>query len=107
MTSRPSLDGISVEVMEAIVTLLELRDTCSLRLTAREVTAKSSHGMFKTHFRNKKIKLTAGEQLQEFVCMTQPEQVGCLVEHLTLVDLPASRDQGVGNKIRLSSLGRP
>lgn len=101
MPSHTRLTGLPAEVMEGIVTLLELRDICSLRLTAGEVAAKSSQGWFKKHFRTKTIELKAPGQLEEFVCMTQSKQLGCLVQHLTLVGgLPTSpdHDQGAGEQ---------
>ncbi|KFY69308.1 hypothetical protein V496_00352 [Pseudogymnoascus sp. VKM F-4515 (FW-2607)] len=92
MDLRPRLDGIPMEIMENIVTLLALSDTCSLRLTGREVSTKSSQGIFKSHFRNKTITTSSTEQLHRAVSMTQRQGFGCLLEHLTLVGLPKSRN---------------
>ncbi|KFY68855.1 hypothetical protein V496_00745 [Pseudogymnoascus sp. VKM F-4515 (FW-2607)] len=92
MDLRPRLDGIPMEIVENIVTLLALSDTCSLRLTGREVSAKSSQGIFKSHFRNKTITTSSSEQLHRAVSMTQRHGFACLLEHLTLVGLPKSRN---------------
>lgn len=91
MDLHPGLDGIPVEIMEDIVTLLALPDICSLRLTGREVNSKSSQGIFKSYFRNKTITMSDSEQLHHAVHMTQRQKFGCLVEHLTLVG--TSRNQ--------------
>ncbi|KFX98829.1 hypothetical protein V490_02088 [Pseudogymnoascus sp. VKM F-3557] len=92
MDLRPRLDDIPMEIMENILTLLALSDTCSLRLTGRKVSAKSSQGIFKSHFRNKTITMSSSEQLHRAVSMTQRQGFGCLLEHLTLVGLPKSRN---------------
>lgn len=106
MPSRLRLGSLPVEVLEVIAALLELRDLCSLRLTEGDVAAKYSQGLFKTHFRTKTIKLTALDQLVEFVCMTQPEQLGCLVEHLTLVGAPTSLHRGAAEQDTAERLGQ-
>ncbi|KFY32971.1 hypothetical protein V495_08553 [Pseudogymnoascus sp. VKM F-4514 (FW-929)] len=90
MASRPRLDGIPMEIMENIVTLLAFSDICSLRLTGCKVSAKSSGGFFKSHFRNKTITMSSSEQLHEAVSMTQRQGFGCLLENLTLVGLSKS-----------------
>lgn len=59
----------------------------------REVNAKSSQGIFKSHFFNKTITMSAGEQLHRAVYMTQRQGFGCLLKHLNLVGLPKSRNQ--------------
>lgn len=87
------LDRLPVELLEAVATLLDFRDICNLRLTARDVAAKSSHGVFKTYFQDKTIRLTAKEQLQEFVRMTQQDQMGCLIQNIQLVAPLAFRQQ--------------
>ncbi|CZR64768.1 uncharacterized protein PAC_14667 [Phialocephala subalpina] len=92
MTSQPSLSSIAPEVMECIVTLLDLPDISSLRLVARDVCEKASTDMFKSHFRRKRVKLTP-EQLQRAISVTQQHRYGCLLEHLTLVGIPSFLSQ--------------
>ncbi|KAF8852746.1 hypothetical protein BDZ45DRAFT_729992 [Acephala macrosclerotiorum] len=74
--------------MEGIVVLLDLPDICSLRLVAREVCQKASTGIFRTHFRRKKVKLTT-EHIRRAISVMQQLRFGCLLEHLTLVAVPA------------------
>lgn len=93
MDLRPRLDGLPMEIIDSIVALLALSDICSLRLTGREVNAKSSQGIFKSYFYNKTITMSASEQLHQAVYLTQRQGFGCLLKHLTLVGLPTSRNQ--------------
>lgn len=92
MDLRPRLDGMPVEIIDSVVSLLTLSDICSLRLTGREVNAKSSQGVFKSHFYNKTVTMSASEQLQRAVSVTQRRRFGCLLKHLTLVGLPDPRN---------------
>jgi hypothetical protein len=77
------LDGLPVEIIDSIVALLTLSDICSLRLTGRGVNAKSSQGIFKSHFYNKTVTMSASEQLK----------------HHTLVGLPEPRNQEDANML--------
>lgn len=106
MAAHPSLDGIPVEAVEIIVNLLAFSDICSLRLTGHELNAKSSQGIFKSHFRSKKIVMTERE-LQTAVYMTQRREVGGLLEHLTLVGLQTCRTQEDDDIDAVYILGRP
>ncbi|CZR69080.1 uncharacterized protein PAC_18981 [Phialocephala subalpina] len=90
MTSQPSLGGISMDVMECIVTFLDLSEICSLRLVAREVSEKASQGVFKRHFRTKKVQLTIKPHLERAISIAQQRRYATLLEHLTLVSLPTS-----------------
>lgn len=93
MDLRLRLDGLPIEIIDSIVALLALSDICSLRLTGREVNAKSSQGIFKTYFHNKTITMSASEQLHQAVYLMQRWGFGCLLKHLTLVGLSTSRNQ--------------
>lgn len=104
MAVRPSLDGMPVEIIEAVVGLMSFRDICSLRLTAREVAVKSSHGVFGTYFYDKMVKVTDDEQLRQFIQVTRANQMGCFVRHLTLVAGPASRDHVVGKRSLIKAM---
>lgn len=93
MDLRPRLDGLPVEIIDSIVALLTLSDICSLRLTGRGVNAKSSQGIFKSHFYNKTVTMSASEQHQRAVSVTQRQGFGYLLKHHTLVGLPEPRNQ--------------
>lgn len=80
-----SLNSLPVEVIEAIVNLLDFQDICALRLTARNVSSKSSNGTFRTYFTSKKLQITRAP-LEQFVRVTQSGQLGRLLQRLTLYD---------------------
>lgn len=46
-----SLKALHIELIEHIVTFLELRDIASLRLTCRAIKSKASQGCFATFFK--------------------------------------------------------
>ncbi|KAF2151119.1 hypothetical protein K461DRAFT_269396 [Myriangium duriaei CBS 260.36] len=85
MASQLSLDSLPPEVVETIVSMLDFADVCALRLTGTLVSAKASQCRFTSWFSRKRIELTSKAQLDDFVRMTERNQVGCLLEHLTLV----------------------
>ncbi|KAK4624572.1 hypothetical protein CLAFUW4_06446 [Fulvia fulva] len=94
ISAQPYLDGLPLEVVEEIVTLLDLTDVCKFRLTSKELAAKASHGRFKTFFRHKEIDVDDLKKIESFMRMTQSGGLGCLLETLSLVryDFPESRN---------------
>ncbi|KAB8073746.1 hypothetical protein BDV29DRAFT_174886 [Aspergillus leporis] len=84
-----TLDSLPIEVIEIMVTLIDFRDSCNLRLASRTISAKSSNSTFRTHFSSKKIRVTK-ENLRQLVEDTQPGRLGCYIQNLTLIDLPES-----------------
>ncbi|KIM92868.1 hypothetical protein OIDMADRAFT_46528 [Oidiodendron maius Zn] len=86
---RPSIDGLSADVLACIIEELPFSDICSLRLVSQTL-AVGSYQLFATHLTAKTLKWTSTQQLQEFVHFTQPNQPGCLLQHLTLVGVAAS-----------------
>jgi hypothetical protein len=88
MTSNhPDLNRLPTDVLEGVVALLPLQDICNLRLVSRAVATKSSRGVFRKHFTTKTVKWTSTEQMEEFVHLTQPHGVGCLLQHLTVIGI--------------------
>jgi len=85
MTSQ--FGDLTVEGFETVVNFLSLEDICSLRLTCRAIAVKSSQGRFKTLFIRKEINVNDSEQLQAFVHMTQTGNMGCLLQHLVVMDI--------------------
>jgi len=93
MSSLPSLEGMPEELVEAVVQLLELSDTCSLRQSCRDIAAKASRGRFRTFFIVKRVRLAPDGNVAEFAHLTQPESLGCLLRGLTIVGyVPAETD---------------
>jgi hypothetical protein len=84
VSTQPALDGLSTDLLTIIIALLQFPDICSLRLVSRTVTARSSQA-FEKHFRTKTLKWTSLKHLQEFVHLTQPNGLGCLLQRLTIV----------------------
>ncbi|KAI0854716.1 hypothetical protein F4860DRAFT_508017 [Xylaria cubensis] len=76
-----SLEVLPVELVDHIVTLLELQDILSLRLTSRTLESKISHAKI---FAHKHVKLDE-EHLRSMVYMTSPGRPGSLLQHCTIV----------------------
>ena len=91
--AQARLDSLPTEIIEAIVTHLTLLDVCLLRLTAREVAAKSSQGCFKVHFITKTVHLSSLKELELFVQVTEDGWQGCALQHLKVVGPNLSADQ--------------
>ncbi|KAE8370631.1 hypothetical protein BDV27DRAFT_151889 [Aspergillus caelatus] len=67
------------------------------RLLLSQWTNKTSLVTFRYNFYRKKIQLTE-ENLQAFVAVTQKEWLGCHLQHLTVVDVPAGDDQTIAEE---------
>ncbi|RAL01127.1 uncharacterized protein BO80DRAFT_70524 [Aspergillus ibericus CBS 121593] len=81
-----TLEGLPVELIEAIVGLLDFQDICALRLAGRTVSFKSSNATFRTYFSSKKLQITE-TSLKRFVHVTQPGQLGLWLQRLTMYDI--------------------
>jgi hypothetical protein len=84
VSSQNAFNGLSTELVTIIIALLQFPDICSLRLVSRTFPAKCSQS-FEKHFRTKTLQWTSSKQLEEFVHLTQPNGLGCLLQHLTIV----------------------
>ncbi|KNG84346.1 hypothetical protein ANOM_009492 [Aspergillus nomiae NRRL 13137] len=80
-----TLDSLPMELIETVVNFLDFQDICALRLTAHGISAKSSNGRFRQNLKSKKLHI-AQAPLEDFAHFTQPGQVGCVLQHLTLSD---------------------
>ncbi|KAF2151108.1 hypothetical protein K461DRAFT_279893 [Myriangium duriaei CBS 260.36] len=79
-----SLSTLPSAVFDAITIKLDLQDLRNLRLTAKDIAAKTTQGCFGSFLENKTITLDSVEQLSEFEYMTEAKQMGCLLRRLTL-----------------------
>lgn len=82
----PCLEDCPPEIIETLVSLLDLDDICRLRQTSRSLAAKSSQSRFKAFFRFKKVLLSEAS-LRAFREVTQSGRLGCLLQNLVLVGL--------------------
>ncbi|PYI07874.1 hypothetical protein BO78DRAFT_442362 [Aspergillus sclerotiicarbonarius CBS 121057] len=81
-----NLEGLPVELIEAIVGWLDFQDICALRLTGRTVSFKSTNATFRSYFSSKKLQITQAS-LEQFVRVTRPGQLGLWLQRLTLYDI--------------------
>jgi hypothetical protein len=88
----PSLEDLPNEVIDSIAALSNLRDICSLGLCSRTLATKATQTHFKSYFLSRHVNIT-DTSLREFVHLTKPGWLGCLIQHLVLV--------GVVNNARL------
>ncbi|XDG01015.1 hypothetical protein ABKA04_000630 [Annulohypoxylon sp. FPYF3050] len=79
----PSLETLPVELISHIVTLIDLRDIVSLRLTSRTVESKVSQQHFANYFHHKHVKMASGP-LENMVHITSQGRLGCLLQHCTI-----------------------
>ncbi|KAE8402490.1 hypothetical protein BDV37DRAFT_284625 [Aspergillus pseudonomiae] len=80
-----TLDSLPMELIETVINFLDFQDLCALRLTAHGISAKSSNGRFRQNLKSKRLHI-AQAPLEDFAHFTQPGQVGCALQHLTLSD---------------------
>ncbi|KAI1639380.1 hypothetical protein F4809DRAFT_638639 [Biscogniauxia mediterranea] len=82
-TMKASLETLPIELVECIVTLLDLRDIASLRLTSCSIESKASQGHFAALFHRREFALNRST-LQKMVQMTSQGRPGCLLQHCTI-----------------------
>ncbi|KAL5045977.1 hypothetical protein BDW71DRAFT_197984 [Aspergillus fruticulosus] len=80
----PSLEHLPKEIIDSIVSHLELNDIRNLRLTSRSLALGSSGSHFKSYFRRKHVDLTE-HALRNFVEETKPGRTGRLLQDLVLI----------------------
>ncbi|CAK1355968.1 unnamed protein product [Cercospora beticola] len=81
----PSLPGLPAEIIELILKFLPLADICSVRLTNRILSSKTTQEHFKSYFKTKHVDLTESA-LQAFIAATSDAgPLACSVENLVLV----------------------
>lgn len=90
---KSNLQALQIELIECIVTFLELRDISSLRLTCRTLEDKASQGSFTKFFKHKNVELTT-RTLQDMVRVTNPgRRLGCLLQHCTITGIARRDDE--------------
>ncbi|KAI1211402.1 uncharacterized protein F4807DRAFT_420288 [Annulohypoxylon truncatum] len=83
---KSSLEALPIELVERIVTLLDLRDIASLRLTNRNIESKASQGYFTTFFYHKNIMLCTNT-LENMVRVTSRGRLGCQLRYCTITGI--------------------
>ncbi|KAE8148860.1 hypothetical protein BDV25DRAFT_168182 [Aspergillus avenaceus] len=86
-----TLNSLPMELVETVINFLDFQDLCALRLTAHGISAKSSNGRFRQNLKSKKLHI-AQAPLEDFAHFTQPGQVGCVLQHLTLSDFGVANE---------------
>lgn len=87
-----TLDSLPVELVELIAFCFDIKAACNLRLAGRDIAIKSSGGVFRANYYTKTVKLSDEDQQRRFVKVTQGDQFGCSLQHLTLIDNPVSNN---------------
>ncbi|OTB09180.1 hypothetical protein M426DRAFT_134044 [Hypoxylon sp. CI-4A] len=93
---EPSLEALPIELVGHIVTLIDLRDIVSLRLTSRNVESKVSQQHFARYFNHKNVELAPGP-LEDMVHITSQGHLGCLLQHCTITGVVGSEMSGIQN----------
>lgn len=93
-----SLESCSPEIIEIIVSFLNVTDAGNLRLTNRSLRLKATQGHFKSFFRSKRVRIT-GPELKDLTILTQNGWLGCEIRDLILVGV-------VNNTMRLDAAVR-
>ncbi|TGJ78217.1 hypothetical protein E0Z10_g10547 [Xylaria hypoxylon] len=81
---KHSLEGLPVELVGHIVTLLDCRDILSLRLTSRTLSSKLSQNFLARFFAYKHVELARGP-LVNMADMTSQGRPGRLLQHCTII----------------------
>ncbi|RAK93406.1 hypothetical protein BO79DRAFT_267520 [Aspergillus costaricaensis CBS 115574] len=88
-----TFESLPVELVEEVVSRLDLHDLCALRLTGRTVSSKSSNATFRNYFLSKKLEI-AEAPLENFALVTKPGRFGLWIQHLTLYAITKDDDTG-------------
>ncbi|KAL2863193.1 F-box domain protein [Aspergillus lucknowensis] len=86
MSVAGGLEGCPPEIVESITILLDVTDAGNLRLASRCLCSKVRHGIFRSYFRSKCVKVV-GPELERLVAITQHGWLGCEISDLTLVGI--------------------
>ena len=79
----PHLGDLPTEVLHQILTGLNLRAQCHLRLVNRFLQWKVTDASFRDRFRSKTLDMTR-DSLEAFITITKPGRLGCLIQRLTI-----------------------
>ncbi|EFX03886.1 f-box domain containing protein [Grosmannia clavigera kw1407] len=78
------LNSLPIELVDLIVSYLNVKDIASLRLSCRALNEKASYGRFTTFFRRKNIRLTTHD-LERLVYVTSHGcRLACLLQECTV-----------------------
>lgn len=80
-----NLLDMSAEIMEMIVSLLDFPSICNMRLAARNMSAKATHGIVKSDFQYESVIWTNASQVQALADKTARGWRGCLMKRLDIV----------------------
>lgn len=81
-----TLEGLPNEIVETIVTYLDLESIRNLRQTSHTLSAKATQDRFKSFFYSKRVDITR-PSLEAFVEATSAGRLGYLLQNLTLVGI--------------------
>ncbi|PYI13735.1 hypothetical protein BO99DRAFT_407272 [Aspergillus violaceofuscus CBS 115571] len=91
------METLPTELIDTIVSWLDLRDVCALRLTGRTISSHlSTAGILRRFFSSKRLEMTKAP-LAQLVHFTQPGQVGLWLQRLTLYDCVERTEQSGAN----------
>ncbi|KAJ4348719.1 uncharacterized protein N0V89_010097 [Didymosphaeria variabile] len=87
-----SIGTLPPELFEQVVQQLSLPDVGNVRLASRQLATLATQQTFKSHIVNKNVRLTKSD-LQNLVEFSNPGELGCLVENLTLTSVAIDTSQ--------------
>ncbi|PYI28685.1 hypothetical protein BP00DRAFT_350420, partial [Aspergillus indologenus CBS 114.80] len=91
------METLPTELVDTIVSWLDLRDVCALRLTGRTISSHlSTAAILRRFFSSKRLEMTKAP-LEQLVHFTQPGQVGLWLQRLTLYDCVERTEQSGAN----------
>lgn len=88
MSVRPALDSLPLEITTAIASHIKSEDRRNLRLVARQL----AHHLYPEMPTSKTLATTKSD-LNLLVAMTGPQQPGCLLQCLKLVEIVGEHDR--------------
>ncbi|SMQ45280.1 unnamed protein product [Zymoseptoria tritici ST99CH_3D7] len=104
MTPPCSIMSLPSELLEEVVLSLNLQDVCNLRLAASGIASQIAQGSFRAHFKSKSVRVSC-EDFRCFAMVTQPNWLGCALEHLTIIGSPQENiDAGEPDDAEISEL---
>jgi hypothetical protein len=102
---KSPLQALQIELIEYIVTFLELRDISSLRLTCRALEDKASQGSFTAFFKHKNVELTT-RTLQDMVRVTnRGHRLGCFLQYCTITGIVRRYDETTTTTLAVADEG--
>ncbi|KAI1762142.1 hypothetical protein GGR53DRAFT_432530 [Hypoxylon sp. FL1150] len=97
---KPSIETLPVELVSHIVTLLDLGDIVSLRLTSHAIESKISGQHLAKFFTHKHVEL-APQPLKNMVHITGHGHLGCLLQHCHITGVAGNDTRDDDEHMRL------